>query len=65
LEDLAAFTLKMEAARSSKMLVSYHNTKQHDNPDDPDFNWNFHCSVYLKSCIIVDSNSIRVMETKL
>jgi len=28
------FTLKMEAARSSKMLLSYHNTMQHHNPED-------------------------------
>jgi hypothetical protein len=30
------FTLKMEAARSSKMLVSYHNTKWHHNAKDHD-----------------------------
>jgi len=29
LEDLAAFTLKMEAARSPETLVSCHNTARH------------------------------------
>jgi len=28
------FTLKMEATRSSKMLVSYYNTTQLYNPED-------------------------------
>jgi hypothetical protein len=28
------FTLKMEAARSSKKLVSYHKITQHHNPED-------------------------------
>jgi len=33
------FTLEMEKARSSKMLVVYHNTTWHHNPED--FNLNF------------------------
>jgi hypothetical protein len=32
------FTLKMEAARSSEMLVSYHNTTWRHNPKDLDLN---------------------------
>jgi hypothetical protein len=39
MKDLAAsiFTLKMEAARSSERLVSYHTTRRH-NPEDSDSN---------------------------
>jgi len=33
-------TLKMEAPRPSKMLVSYHNTEHHYNAKD--FNFNIH-----------------------
>jgi hypothetical protein len=43
-EDLAAsiFRVKMEAARSYKMLVSYHNTKQCHNLEDLDLNsWEY------------------------
>jgi hypothetical protein len=29
---------KMEAARSSKTLISYHNTTFHNNPEDLDLN---------------------------
>jgi len=32
------FTLKMEATRSLKMVVSYHNTTLHHNPEDHDLN---------------------------
>jgi hypothetical protein len=35
-EDLAAFTLKMEAASPSEMLVSYHITTRHHNSEDLD-----------------------------
>jgi len=39
-EYLAAstFTLKMEAAKSSKTLVSYHGATWHHNPEDLDLN---------------------------
>jgi hypothetical protein len=37
-EDHAAFTLKMEAARSSETLVSYRGTTQPHNPGDLDVN---------------------------
>jgi len=40
-------TLKMEAAKSSETSVSYHNTTQHDNPED--INLNIHGRVNLKS----------------
>jgi hypothetical protein len=41
LEDLAAsFTLKMGAARSSRPLISYHNTTQHHNQKDLNLNIN-------------------------
>jgi len=46
-EDLAA--LKMEAARSSEMLISSHNTMQHHNPQD--LNLNLHCHENTRSCI--------------
>jgi hypothetical protein len=32
------FSLKMEAARSSRMSVSYHNTTWQQNPEDLDLN---------------------------
>jgi hypothetical protein len=37
------FTLKMEAARSSETLVSYHSTTWSHNPED--LNLNYHCHV--------------------
>jgi len=39
-------TLKMEAAWSSKMLVSYQNTTWHQNPD---LDLNLHCHENLTS----------------
>jgi hypothetical protein len=33
------FTLKMEVARSSKTVVSYHSTTQYHNPQDLDLNF--------------------------
>jgi hypothetical protein len=41
------FTLKMEAARSSKTLVSYHNTTRRHNSEDLDLN--LHRREILKS----------------
>jgi len=32
------FTLKVEAARSSEMLISYHITRKNHNPEDYDLN---------------------------
>jgi len=32
--SVSHFALKMEAVRSSEMLVSYHNTTWHQNPED-------------------------------
>jgi Co/Zn/Cd efflux system component len=34
--QVVVFTLKIEAARSSETLVSYHDTTQHQNPKDLD-----------------------------
>jgi len=33
------FTLKMEAARSSETLVSYHITTRRQSPEDHDLRW--------------------------
>jgi hypothetical protein len=41
LEDYVAFTLKIEAARSSETLVFYHITTWYHNPEDHDMN--LHC----------------------
>jgi hypothetical protein len=48
LEDLATFvySLKMETARSSKMLVSYHNTTWHHNTEDLKLNVKTMCTTY-------------------
>jgi len=43
-------TLRMEGTRSFRMLVPYHNTTCHHNPED--LNLNFHHHVNLKSHII-------------
>jgi len=32
--------VKIEASRSFEVLVSYHNTSWHHNPEDLDFNFN-------------------------
>jgi hypothetical protein len=40
------FTLKMEAAWSFKMLVSYHNTTWHQNPEE--INLDLQCRENLK-----------------
>jgi len=34
LPSIMHFTLKMEAAKSSKTMVSYHSTMQHHNPEE-------------------------------
>jgi hypothetical protein len=39
---VVGYLLKMEAAGNSEMLVSYHNTAQHHNPEDLDLNLH-HC----------------------
>jgi hypothetical protein len=36
--DASIFTLKVVAARSSKILISKHITTQHHNPEDHDLN---------------------------
>jgi hypothetical protein len=51
LEDLAA-TLKMEAARSSEMLVSYGNTVWHDNPKDLVLNLH-HCEDPISRYLVI------------
>jgi len=45
----ALILVKMEAAKSPKMLVSYCDIKQHHNPED---DLNLHWCENLKSCII-------------
>jgi len=32
------FIVKMEAAGSSEIMVTYHNTRQQNNPEDTDMN---------------------------
>jgi len=43
----AVFTLKMEAARPSLTLVSYHNTTRRYNPEDLDMKW-IYCDYSLR-----------------
>jgi hypothetical protein len=45
--NMCHFTLKMEAAQISEMLVSYHSTTQCHNPEELDMN--LHCCENLKS----------------
>jgi len=72
-ECLAAsiFTLKMEAARHSEMLVSYRNTTPCHNPEDLDFNMEMALIIrrnihgWLRICILIKFNDISIVHRKV
>jgi hypothetical protein len=50
------FTLKMEAAKSSKTLVLYRTITQHHNPEDLDLTLHCHENLIFKEKLLVKTS---------